>query len=140
LNDQEWNSMKSILTTEFLLLAVCPSSAQKMSYGQAEFLDSCAMCHGSDGRGDGDLAPELKTKPADLTVLARDNGGEFPSWRVSAVIDGRYIIPAHGGRDMPIWGSLFLESDAEEYNPEDAAAVTQERIRQITEYIATLQR
>jgi mono/diheme cytochrome c family protein len=132
--------MRRILFTAALAAIAFPAHAQKMSYGQAEFLNSCAVCHGADGRGDGDLASELKTKPADLTVLARDSGGEFPAWRVAAVVDGRYVIPAHGGRDMPVWGKLFLESDSDEFAPEDAAAVTQERIRQITEYIATLQR
>jgi mono/diheme cytochrome c family protein len=132
--------MKRLLLAAVLFALAIPAHGQKMSYGQAEFLNSCAACHGADGRGEGDLASELKTKPADLTVLARDSGGEFPAWRVAAVIDGRYVIPAHGGRDMPVWGKLFLESDAEEFAPEEAAAVTQERIRQITEYIATLQR
>jgi mono/diheme cytochrome c family protein len=132
--------MKRFFLAAVLITVAIPAHGQKMSYGQAEFLNSCAACHGADGRGEGDLASELKTKPVDLTVLARDSGGEFPAWRVAAVIDGRYVIPAHGGRDMPVWGKLFLESDGEEFAPEEAAAVTQERIRQITEYIATLQR
>ncbi len=39
----------------------------------------CAACHGSDGKGNGPAAAALKTKPADLTVLAKNNGGKFPT-------------------------------------------------------------
>ena len=48
----------------------------------------CAACHGADGKGDGPLAPALKTKPADLTVLSRNNGGKFPADRVRKFISG----------------------------------------------------
>src|ERR1700683_1638348 len=38
----------------------------------------CAVCHGSDAKGNGPLASGLKAKVPDLTVLAKTNGGQFP--------------------------------------------------------------
>ncbi len=135
------NSARGLgLAVAALLAAAVPASAQQMEYGQAEFLNSCAMCHGSDGRGDGEFAINLSKQPADLTQLARRNSGEFPFARVFGVIDGRYIIEGHEGRDMPRWNRLFLTEDLESYAPEDAEAITRERIRLLTLYVETLQR
>ena len=65
----------------------------------------CASCHGASAHGDGKLAKSLTTKPADLTTLARKNGGVFPAARVREVIDGREEVAQHGDRDMPVWGA-----------------------------------
>ena len=46
--------------------------------GKQMFGDYCAPCHGISGKGDGPAASALKTPPADLTVLAKTNGGKFP--------------------------------------------------------------
>lgn len=122
-----------------LVLAVYPGSAQELSYGEAEFMASCAVCHGSDGRGDGPLAAELRTAPPDLTALASSNGGDFPYWKIFAMIDGRYVVPGHGTREMPVWGREFLSGDTETYGPIGGEAITQERIHALAEYLATLQ-
>jgi mono/diheme cytochrome c family protein len=66
----------------------------------------CATCHGTGGRGDGPMADQLRTAPADLTGFAARNGGVFPSERLRAIIDGRGIR-AHGIEDMPVWGDAF---------------------------------
>lgn len=84
--------------------------AQELDPGKAEYLSSCAACHGADGRGKGPLSVELKTAPADLTVLAKKNNGVFPFNAVSEVIDGRKSISAHGTREMPIWGFRYMPS------------------------------
>ncbi len=123
-----------------MAVAATPAPAQQMEYGQAEFLNSCAMCHGPEGRGDGEFAINLSKQPADLTQLTKRNSGEFPFARVFGVIDGRYIIEGHEGRDMPRWNRLFLTEDLESYAPEDAEAITRERIRLLTLYVETLQR
>ncbi len=46
----------------------------------------CADSHGSDGKGIGPTSPSLKTKPADLTALAKNTGGKFPAARVQKTI------------------------------------------------------
>lgn len=112
---------------------------EEMSYGEAEYLNSCAVCHGERGIGDGPLAPALVTRPTDLTELSRKNGGEFPYYRVFAVIDGRYIVPGHGDRDMPVWGRQFVEEDARMFGPLGGELVTTDRIHALAEYVATLQ-
>ncbi|WP_348642573.1 c-type cytochrome [Mesorhizobium sp. B2-4-6] len=91
------------MTMGFLALTLSTAAAQQMSNGEQEYLNSCAVCHGVDGRGDGPMADVLRKRPADLTTLARRNGGEFPYWRVYATIDGRGLVPEHVERDMPIW-------------------------------------
>ena len=85
------------------------------------------------------LGDELLKRPADLTRLSRDNAGEFPYWRVFAMIDGRAVVPAHGDRDMPVWGRQFLPEDARKYGPNAGEIVTTERIHELAGYVQTLQ-
>jgi mono/diheme cytochrome c family protein len=115
-------------------------TAEEMSYGEAEYLNSCAVCHGFEGKGDGPLADELMKRPADLTRISQRNGGTFPYARVFAVIDGRYVVPGHGEREMPVWGRQFLVDDTDLYGPAGGEIVTTERIHQLTGYVQSLQR
>jgi mono/diheme cytochrome c family protein len=123
-----------------VVLAGTGAVAQETQYGHVEYLDSCAACHGADGRGNGPMAPQLAKQPSDLTRLEDENGGEFPYWRVFAVIDGRYIVPGHGDRDMPVWGRQFLEHDARVRGPKGGEKATKERILELTNYVRSLQR
>src|SRR6186997_2926705 len=56
--------------------------------GRDSFDRYCASCHGVDGRGGGPVASVLKTRPPDLTTLARREGGTFPRERVAAFVEG----------------------------------------------------
>src|SRR5437868_7132354 len=64
----------------------------------------CASCHGETGRGDGPVSKSIAVEVPDLTLLARRQGGTFQRDRVEKIIDGRYILGAHGTRTMPVWG------------------------------------
>ncbi|TIT94289.1 MAG: cytochrome c, partial [Mesorhizobium sp.] len=132
--------MRFWTTIGLLALTLTAAAAQEMSNGQQEYLNSCAVCHGVDGKGDRPLADELRKRPADLTTLTRRNGGEFPYWQVFATIDGRGMIPAHGEREMPVWGDQFLPDDVKRYGPYGGEAVTTERIHGLAGYVQTLQR
>ena len=77
--------------------------------GRASFSRYCKSCHGEQGKGDGKVAEMLTVRPADLTAIARQNGGEFPFDEVFKTIDGRKEVAGHGSRDMPIWGRVFKE-------------------------------
>lgn len=133
--------MKRVVHSLAVIVAVgSPAAAQQMDYGEAEYLNSCAVCHGFYGKGDGPLADELRKKPADLTTLSSRNGGEFPYWRVFEMIDGRSALPSHGPRDMPVWGRQFLGEDQKTYGEIGGEAVTQERIHGLTEFVKTLQK
>ena len=52
----------------------------------------------------------MRKKPANLTEIAKRNGGEFPSDLVFRTIDGRQPVRGHGGPDMPVWGDAFERS------------------------------
>jgi mono/diheme cytochrome c family protein len=75
--------------------------------GSPIFQRYCASCHGLGGRGDGPTAPTLRTRPANLTGIAKRRGGEFPTGTIAQFIDGRFVLPAHGSREMPVWGERF---------------------------------
>ena len=67
----------------------------------------CASCHGSDAKGHGPAATALKASVPDLTALAKNNRGQFPSDRVRSAITGEEAMASHGSREMPIWGPVF---------------------------------
>jgi mono/diheme cytochrome c family protein len=113
--------------------------AQDMSYGEAEYLNSCAVCHGK-GKGDGPLGDVLMKRPADLTHISDRNSGTFAYSHIFAVIDGRYALPSHGEGEMPVWGRQFLEGDQELYGPAGGEIVTTERIHELTGYVQSLER
>jgi mono/diheme cytochrome c family protein len=81
--------------------------------GPELFKAYCATCHGLDGRGNGPAAAAMKTKPADLTVLAKSNRGQFPTAQVRDTITGEKVIASHGSREMPIWGPIFHQVEAD---------------------------
>lgn len=78
------------------------------------FRAHCAPCHSSDGKGNGPMASVLKTKVPDLTLLAKNNGGQFPSARVRSTILGDDVVKSHGSREMPIWGPIFHQIEADQ--------------------------
>ena len=102
------------------------------SYSGAEMYRTwCASCHGVEGKGDGPAAAALKKPPADLTQLAKKNGGKFPTEKVRNYIDGTKAVAAHGSRDMPVWGSFFRR-----LGDENAATY---RVVTLANYVASLQ-
>jgi mono/diheme cytochrome c family protein len=94
----------------------------------------CASCHGIDGKGGGHVAPALKTRPPDLTVLTRQNGGTFPAAKVEEIIRGETRAPAsaHGSSDMPVWGPIFRGLDSRQ-------EVNDARIENLVKYIESIQ-
>jgi mono/diheme cytochrome c family protein len=101
--------------------------------GRDSFERYCASCHGRTGRGDGPVAAEVLTPPADLTTLARRNDGTFPRALVVAYVEGTgRPVPAHGPTSMPVWGSIFRAFD-----PSDARV--RQRIENLVAYIESLQ-
>ena len=78
-----------------------------MSTEQQYFVRYYSACHGVHGRGDGPAASILQPPPADLTRIAQRRDGLFPVAEMTAYIDGRTVIPAHGSRVMPVWGAYF---------------------------------
>ena len=116
------------------LLMASGASAQTSSpgpSGSALFSTYCATCHGSSAKGDGPLASEMKTRPANLTLIAKRSGGTFPSAQVARTIDGRSPVKGHGGKDMPVWGDVLPKST-------DTAPVDQ-KIESLVRYLESIQ-
>jgi mono/diheme cytochrome c family protein len=86
------------------------ASQEDPHLGELGYEISCLGCHGPEGRGDGPRTKALKTAPADLTQITRQNNGTFPLEAVIALIDGRSLDAAHEERDMPVWGKRYRVS------------------------------
>ena len=84
------------------------AQAEDFDAGKLEFQSSCASCHGTDGKGKGPVSEQLKVPPPDLTTLAKKNNGAFPTNALYEIIYGSKALPAHGTREMPIWGYQFI--------------------------------
>jgi mono/diheme cytochrome c family protein len=101
--------------------------------GKAMYSAYCAACHGADGTGNGPAAPALKTAPTDLTQLSKSNGGKFPENHVYNAIKGEVGVPAHGSKDMPVWGNVFRSVSG------GHDAEVQQRLVNLTQYVRKLQ-
>lgn len=101
--------------------------------GSEMFNSYCAACHGTDGKGGGPAVAALKTPPPNLTTLSARNNGKFPELRVYQAIRGDLDMPAHGTKDMPVWGVVFNSMS------HDNGAGTQMRLANITTYIKDMQ-
>jgi len=121
-----------LLLASFVLAADSGTSKPAVPSGRVLFAEHCASCHGVDAKGAGPAALTLKIQPPDLTSLAKRDG-KFPYDQVYKTIDGDFPVTAHGTREMPTWGALFLaltdlnQQTAEQY------------VRNLTNYIKSIQ-
>lgn len=92
----------------------------------------CASCHGADAKGNGPAASALKTEVPDLTILTKKNEGPFPAARVRRMILGDEVVASHGSREMPVWGPIFhqIEADVDRGNV---------RLENLVKYIESIQ-
>jgi mono/diheme cytochrome c family protein len=101
--------------------------------GAKIFQSHCAACHGADARGHGPAAAALKQSLHDLTLLSSRNGGKFPYPKVKEIIQGKQPTQAaHGSSEMPIWGPIFHQVEADQ----DWGEV---RLDAVTKYLESLQ-
>lgn len=105
---------------------------ESIARGRITFRVYCHNCHGDEARGDGRLASLLKVKPADLTQLAHANHGSFPVDKVTRIIDGREEVVAHGDREMPVWGQIFMDKSG-------SADDVRTRLAQLVQYLESIQ-
>lgn len=120
-----------------------PQRDTPVDLGKIEYESKCAICHGLAAKGDGPMAAFITRKMPDLTTLAKNNNGVLPVSLIVEIIAGEKELPAHGSRDMPIWGTIFR---AEGYRTEaghdilyDAEAYVRARILTIVDYVNRLQ-
>lgn len=102
--------------------------------GQETFEFYCATCHGRDGAGNGPMAPSLRIPPADLTMLAARNRGQFSADLVRELIthENQTDAPVHGSSDMPVWGPIFRTLEPSEQ-------MVETRIQNLIDYVESLQ-
>jgi mono/diheme cytochrome c family protein len=111
--------------------------------GAQQFRQYCASCHGNDGTGNGPVASELKRKPANLTVLSKNNNGVFPTSEVHDFIVGTRAIPSHGTREMPVWGYAFMFRPgalAGPFVPVLTPQQAEEKVNLLVDYVKSIQR
>jgi len=124
-----------------LMVLTSPAFAQQKlgaPPGRGSYIRYCGACHGDDGKGNGPQASTLKEKPADLTQLAKNSNGTFPTARVTRILDGSEAIPAHGSAQKPVWGHVFGAGEhAAGGNPEQTIA--RQRMQLILQYLEGIQ-
>jgi mono/diheme cytochrome c family protein len=101
--------------------------------GHDMFMSYCASCHGKNAKGVGPAASALKITPADLTRLAKDNGGKYPTNKVTSILGGQTDLAAHGNKEMPVWGVVFWSMSG------GHAGEVQQRVANLNRYIESLQ-
>jgi len=110
-----------------------PMKTTSPSSGKDMYTAYCAVCHGTDGKGSGPAASALKVPPTDLTALSKGNAGKYPSMKVAATIRGEAGTPAHGSKEMPVWGTLFWDLSG------GHEGEVQQRVANLSKYIESLQ-
>ncbi|MBZ5574144.1 MAG: cytochrome c [Acidobacteriia bacterium] len=110
-----------------------PAAATSPASGHDMFMSYCASCHGKDAKGNGPAAAALNAAPADLTSLAKQNGGKYPDMKVTSVVRGQAKVVAHGTQEMPVWGTVFWRMS------QGHEGEVQQRIANLSNYIKSLQ-
>lgn len=127
----------SFASTAAVVVLVCAAAASAADpQGQAAYRRYCSACHGPDGKGDGVVSGLMNPRPTDLTQLAQQHGGQFPTLQVMESIDGRKPIAAHGDTGMPVWGEVF---DKDRGQVMAAEAQTRGKVHEITMYLQSIQ-
>lgn len=131
------NPITALFTASFVITASWalgqdqPDRRMALS-GEQSFRVYCSSCHGRQAKGDGPLAKDLRTQPANLTELSERNDGEFPFEMVIDTIDHGRTVRGHGNKDMPAWGDAFEMTE----QSEEAA---RRKMEEVAHYLWSLQ-
>ena len=108
--------------------------------GKVEYMNSCASCHGIDGKGSGPVMTSLSLVAPPLTGLTAANDGTFPMLEVIHIIDGRTGVRGHGtDAGMPVWGAVYKEPLAGEIGVYGAEVAVRGRILSLAYYLESIQ-
>ncbi len=110
-----------------------PVTKTSPTSGKQMYSNYCAPCHGLNGKGQGPVAPALKTPPTDLTLLSKDNHGKFPDTHIVTVLENGLQIPSHGSAEMPVWGPILGKMNLS--NPQEKLL----RVSNLSRYLESMQ-
>jgi len=133
-------TMKPAAILAALSIGLSASSAAAEEVGEAEYLSSCASCHGVAGEGGGPMNDVLSLAVPSLTGLAAENDGVFPMLEVIQIIDGRTGVRGHGGDGMPVWGAAYKTPLAGEIGDYAAETAVRGRILSLALYLQSIQK
>jgi mono/diheme cytochrome c family protein len=95
------------VTAALWLAQIVPLSAQGQDAKQL-YEQTCAMCHGTGGKGDGPTGQQLQPKPADLSVVVKDKS---PAYLTKLITEGG---PSVGKSPlMPSYKGILNEKQVE---------------------------
>lgn len=106
--------------------------------GRTLFAEDCAACHGPEAKGNGPLAAELETQPADLTKIASRRNGVWPMLEIMSIVDG-YSKRTNPRDDMPIIVGL---TEGPMVDFDSGNGITQQvpaRLVAVVEYLESIQ-
>lgn len=128
-------------TMIFMAAGAVQAQDSAVVLGKSTFGARCALCHGADGKGGGEIAELFRVPPADLTKLAERNDGNFPFDRVYGIIVNGMDAAGHGDSEMPIWGDYFIADALEDrgVRMSDAVEIAAGRALSLTYYLETIQ-
>lgn len=107
------------------------TTPERLAEGQKLYAQNCAACHGETGKGDGVIAPSLKTAPTmpGMSMAGHETVApiDFTDAKnmlgaSEAILEGK-IVRGGMGTGMPYWGPIF----------------TSEQIQALIDYLWTFQ-
>lgn len=115
-------------------IKMVPITRLPVDAGKEMYNSYCASCHGENGKGNGAAAPALSKVVPDLTLLASQNGGQYPKYKVPIALSKFSESHYAGTRsEMPDWYRSFVSLDSTCPFKADL------RARNISKHIETLQ-
>ena len=112
-----------------------PITRLPVDAGKEMYSSYCANCHGEDGTGSGPAAPALSKGVPDLTLLAKQNGGQYPKYKVLTALSKfseSHYVGTHS--EMPDWHTAFVSLNR------SCPYLADERARNISQHIQPLQK
>jgi len=109
--------------------------------GKSTYNARCALCHGADGKGGGEIAELFAVRPSDLSTLAERADGKFPFSTVYDIIVNGMEQRGHGDSTMPIWGDYFMADALMDrgVSQSDALYMASGRILSVVYYLESIQ-
>lgn len=98
--------------TPTVKIKTVPITRHPVYAGKEMYNSYCASCQGLDGKGSGPAAPALSKGVPDLTLLAAQNRGRYPEYKVLTALS--QFSESHHPRtrsQMPDWHKAFVSLD-----------------------------